>query len=373
MPKVREAIDILDVSPVYAVLTDMMNACADEVKGLSNATQLTDYMGDYGEKFNKCYRLEYLKYMYKTPNRKKENESLEKMKQMDKELIEQLMSVDEGYKPLAVAEKNGAKIDWNKVPLTAILSPGYIDFLAKKGYDFDAKRTVNGVKTDFTSFNLTLMSVFENQTYERYEDVVKAIEEHNRIIRSGKPLLQEYRSPETTEKRKQEILKEMDKSQKAFDAVLQSMPAKCDAVNESMNRYYIHAALLEHAIITNKYVSPENIKKVNPDKLLESIGGMNYRREKMEKINKAFNSKQTSKTDEKEQGSLMTASVYGSEGVFGTLASAENGKAVYAKEAEAEKSGMSMTERLAQQTQGLTLESAENAMAFVGKDSQTNA
>ena len=350
--KVPKAIDIKEISPVYGVSTDLLNAIGDDVKYRENSEKLFSYCGSYCDEFNRVYRKEYLLHVYRTFDKKKEQEVLKKMAEMDKTLLKQILSVDEGYKVAIVAEKNGAKISVQDVPITAIQTKEYVNYLASKKYNFEAPQTVNGIKTDFTDYHLAMIGYYENKAADAYDFLSNVLEKRNELIRAGKKYNAEKNDPKTTEQRKQELDQLMNQAQADFDKISKELPGICDEVNGLIQQYYHHANPLECAIIENKYVSEENIKKVNPDKLKESILGMNYRYNRMKKVNEFFNPKNKQTNTSQQTGqSLAEAEIYGGHGISGMLANAENKPAVYADYQISGNMSADITQKLAMSAQ----------------------
>ncbi len=366
-----------EISPLYGHVPELNRVLGRDVVSSENKDALWKFVRAYSQEFSSIYKNGYLDNLYITPNKSAKDKALRDLKELDELLIKQMLSTDEGYKLAEEAEKYGVKVNWNDTPLTVIKSKDHIELLAKKGYDFDAKRIVNGVETDFTDYNLANLSFLERNTIDLYEKMISKRKEFDKYEEGLRKYATEYNSPQTSAKRKDEILQYFNKIAPDYNKKQSGMRQECATVARSMDLYYRYAACLEAVSMDNQYVSQENIQKINPERLRESIRYMNGRNRVLKANEQKFtprNATSAHETDGRPEGESLvyTITSVGND-LFGTLASAENSKAVYAKEAQVEKSGMSMTERLAQQTQGSTLENAENAMAFVGKDSQTNA
>ena len=354
--------------------TDVLYNSLVNVERKACASTLYNMISDYYKDFKELYEHGYRDSIFGMRDEKKAQKALNDMKKMDKSFVEKLCATEEGYCVLAEIERFGVKVDWNSVPLTAITTKKCINFLAKKGYDFDAMRSVNGVEIDFTGYNLANLYMAEKNTIKSYDDLLAQKKEYDKYEDSLRKYAVEYKSPKTSPERKEEIMEYFNSIVPEFNKKQKEMRTGCDRVMRQMIGYYVHAGCLEAVAVDHQYVSPENIKRIDPKNLSLGIEYMNGRLNAVKQIREKFSATERTSTNVSSDDSLaLIGSLIQGNGVSSLLASAENGKAVYAKEAEAEKSGMSMTERLAQQTQGSTLENAENAMAFVGKDSQTNA
>ena len=363
-----------ELSKIYPCAPDMAFTLRKKLSGIRTYDELEKCLFEYGRDFNKLYA-KYTRYMEKG-QRNDASVARKQLEQMDVDFVNNMMAIDGGYELIAVAEKEGLEVDWNKVPITAITSKDYINFLAKKGYDFDAKHIINGVETDFTDYNLANLYFSERDASKSYAELIAKRKEFDKYEAGLRKLALEYSSPDVKPERKEELLQFFNNVAPEYSKKEAEMRGLCKALWDNMDWYYQHAACLEAVAIDHQYVSPQNIKRINPEKLREGIRYMNGRKQVCEENMKKFAPKESADShtmSEENNGLALAHSLTKSNGVSSLLASAESHEAVYAKEAEAEKSGMSMTERLAQQTQGSTLENAENAMAFVGKDSQTNA
>ena len=369
-----KAIDPKDVSVFYGRSPELISSLKG-VKNKQNFETLMKTLDVYCEKFENVFVNKYCDSVYVTRDKKAQKASLKELQELDEKLVEQLLSTEEGYRVLAVAEEYGAKIDWNKMPLTAIDSKECMAFLAKRGYDFNAKRMVDGIETDFAEYNLTGLGYFERETVKVYDELSERSQKFEKLRSEVRARYEEFNSPKTSSERKAEIDQYFDSVAESYVKENNNLGELCKDVSFFMNNYYRYAACLEGAI-ENKYISPANIEKIKPENLNLSIEYMNGRHQMLERYERVYRDNRSSdarEADTAKEKIAMLDEFSKEKTLSGTLASAENGKAVYAKEAQVEKLGMSMTERLAQQTQGSTLESAENAMAFVGKDSQTNA
>lgn len=368
--EVPKPIDIMDISPVYGVSTDLINAIADDVKYRENHKELMDYFAIYAEEFNKVYRKEYLVHVFKTFDKKKEQEAIKKMAEMDKTVLEQILSVDEGYKVAIIAQKKGAKISVQDVPLTAIHTKEYVNYLASNKYNFNASRTVNGVKTNFTEYNLAYLGHYENKATDAYNALTDVIQKRNELIQSGKKYNEERLDPKTSEQRKQELMQLMNQAQIDFDKISKELPGMCEETTRLIRLYYRHAEPLECAI-ENKYISEENIKIIDPKKLNDSILGMNYRHNKMIKINEFFNPKNKQTNTSQQTGqSLAEAEIYGGHGISGMLANAENKPAVYADYQISGNMSADITQKLAMSAQNQNLEEIDTPMLSMSKGAQ---
>lgn len=372
--KLEGAIDPHDISVFYGRSPDLILALK-KVENEKNFDVLRKVLDNYCRDFGNVYMKKYFVSVYETQDKKAEKASLKEMKELDDKLVQQLLSTEEGYRILSVAEEYGAKIDWNKMPLTAIDSKECMAFLAKREYDFNAKRMVDGIETDFAEYNLTGLGYFERETVKVYDELAERSQKFEKLKKDVRSKYAEFNSPKTSAERKEELDRYFDSVAESYVKEKENLGTLCGKTAVLMGHYYRYAACLEGAI-ENKYISPANIEKIKPENLNLSIEYMNGRHQMLERYERVYRDNRSSdarEADTAKEKIAMLDEFSKEKTLSGTLASAENGKAVYAKEAEAEKSGMSMTERLAQQTQGSTLESAENAMAFVGKDSQTNA
>lgn len=291
---------------------------------------ISDYLGDYQEKFYSVYQLAYIPSI-RDQNRKKEQEALKRIEELNKEVITQVLSVENGYKVMDLAErKYGAKVNWQEVPVPVITSLECMDFLAGKKYDFNAKQTYKGKTIDFTTYHTAGVSQYETETIEKFDKLRETIRQRDKLVQDFQKMRAEYSKPETTSERKNELLEQMKQADVAFKPIAKELPQMCDKVSDLMYHYFMHAGLLKHAA-DKKYLSDENLKKIQLDKLNESGSDMVERFEKMKKINQFFNPKnnQTNATKSSEQ-SLADAKVYGAGGISGMLASAENSNSVYA-------------------------------------------
>lgn len=318
----------------------------------SQADEICDYLDHYLNDFYATYALAYIP-SCSEGNYQKEQNALKKMEQLNKDLIHNILSVENGYKVMELAErKYGAKVNWQEVPVSVITSEECMNFLASKKYDFNAKQTHNGKKTDFTTYHTTALAQTETESIEKFDKLRASIRQRDKLIQDFQKMRAEYSKPETTSERKKELFKQMKQMDEEFKPIIKEIPQKCDEVTNTMLQYFVHASMLKHAA-DKKYLSDENLKKIQMDKLRESVLDMVERLEKMEKINEFFNPKnnQTNATKSSEQ-TLAEAKVYGAGGISGMLANAENNKAVYASSQANQTTSSDLMQKLAQTTNG---------------------
>ncbi len=317
----------------------------------SQTDKICGYLDRYLNDFHSIYAMEYVLSATVTFDRKKEQNALIKMEQLNKDLIHNILSVENGYKVMELAErKYGAKVNWQDVPVSVITSEECMDFLASKKYDFNAKQTHNGKKTDFTTYHTTALAQTETESIEKFDKLRASIRQRDKLIQDFQKMRAEYSKPETTSERKKELFKQMKQMDEEFKPIIKEIPQKCDEVTNTMLQYFVHASMLKHAA-DKEYLSDENLKKIQMDKLRESVLDMVERLEKMEKINEFFNpqSNQANATKSSEQ-TLAEAKVYGAGGISGMLANAENNKAVYASSQANQATPSDLMQKLAQTT-----------------------
>lgn len=296
----------------------------DATEGLSkeSALAIIDALGKFNMDFNELGK-EYITYAFEQENRKKADAIVKKIEEREQVLIDEVMAVEGGYEVLALAEKKGAKIDWQKMSPAVITTKDCITFLVGKKYDFNAEHDFGEQKADFTTYHLTATGYWEEQTIKSYDELGKQVEEREKLIKDFQKLRAEYEKKETTDEQK--ILLEQQAAQlnERYLVLEQQIPETCQQVNEMMHQYFTHASCLK-TVMDKKLISDENIQRIMDSNFDESVGNMLERHDKMQRYNEFFNSQTSTVEHGSDEYGLAVASPFYGTGTLGVLAASEN-------------------------------------------------
>ncbi len=289
------------------------------------------------EKWMDGFSKDYDKYLESVRGRKKQQatKQVTEMRKKQEQLPIDILGVEGGYIVADVIEKKGIKVDWQKTPINVINRVKDIEFLTKKGYDFNQKQDFNGKKISFADYHRAFLAHYEELVVKDYNYLMKLVEYRNKLIVEYKKDKEEYKNPETTAARKKELEEELEADNQAYLKLRNAIPVAYKKVDGLMTEYFKHGVCLDHAV-RNNLLSDDNLKKVDVETLTESMRNMFARDTRMKKLKTLIDKGQVNNTTNTQQDALALTEEYNikENGLSGALSSSENAPALYANRKE---------------------------------------
>ncbi len=284
------------------------------------AQRLFDLLENFGRDFSIIYE-QYLNALEKNRTALA-NELVKTMRDKQTALVNDILSTEGGHLLAEVAEQKGVRIDWQKIPLSVINDMETFDFLLKKGYDFNQQQDFEEKKVVLSDYHLALLARYEYQTILQYDTLMEWVAFRNQLIENYKYDVVEYNNPQTLPEDKEALKKAIDFAVTEYENIKQQIPLFCKRINHSVAHYFMHEGCVEHAI-KNGFLSQENEEKISWSMLMDSVGDMLIRCDKIKKICAFFEGQSKDVT-----GSLDEAEVYNC-ALLETLAASGGSMPVY--------------------------------------------